>query len=290
MARNATRRSTVSSDGVGRHVYALSDALPRQPGPSLSTTTDYASLCLIDDRNPGAAKADDERSFRSTQLDDLSSWSSEETALRAIDEHEEVEWARFFLDALPTSALVLDGDSCILAASSSAKQMLAANDGLRQDERGKVRASLTCEFAGVARLIAEGLARARSETAAPPSAAIVRRPSEKAPLLLVAAPLKRRPRCLDAKDDGARLLLQIIDPIEQFDDRDELLHQAYGLTAREARIAVLIGCGMGNPEVAAMLGISINTVRTHLARCFDKMGVRSQGALIRLVASLRAAS
>ena len=283
MARNITRRPTASPDGVGqRHICDLGAALPRQPVPSLQ---------LIGDRDLSAVKANDERSFRSAQFDHHSFWSSDESAPWAIDEHEDVEWAQVFLNILPTSALVLDGNGCILAANPPAKQILAANDGLRHDERGKVRASLACEFTGVARLIAEGVARAKSETAAPPSAAIVQRPSEKAPLLLIAAPLqRRRRRRLDAKDDGARLLLQIIDPIEQFDDRDELVRQAYGLTAREARIAVLIGCGQGNPEVAAMLGISINTVRTHLARCFDKMGIHSQGALIRLVASLQAAS
>ena len=64
------------------------------------------------------------------------------------------------------------------------------------------------------------------------------------------------------------------------------LRAAFGLTAAEARLAVLVGAGTGLPEAAARLGVSRETARTHLARCFDKTGVRSQAALARLVAGL----
>ncbi len=64
-----------------------------------------------------------------------------------------------------------------------------------------------------------------------------------------------------------------------------LLIRAFGLTAAEARVAMLITSGLSTPQAADELRLSAATVRTHLARCFDKVGVRSQTALARIVAA-----
>jgi len=66
----------------------------------------------------------------------------------------------------------------------------------------------------------------------------------------------------------------------------ESLRAAFGLTAAEARVAALIGAGASTAEAAATLGASATTVKTHLGRCFDKTGVRSQVGLARLVAAM----
>ena len=34
--------------------------------------------------------------------------------------------------------------------------------------------------------------------------------------------------------------------------------------------------GLGNKEIAALLGISVRTVGTHLSNIFDKLGVRNR--------------
>lgn len=62
----------------------------------------------------------------------------------------------------------------------------------------------------------------------------------------------------------------------------------FGLTEAETRVATLIGSGMSLNDIARTLGVSPNTVKTHAARCFAKVGVRSQTALARLVASIPA--
>jgi DNA-binding CsgD family transcriptional regulator len=41
-------------------------------------------------------------------------------------------------------------------------------------------------------------------------------------------------------------------------------------------------------EIAAMLGITANTARTHLDRIYDKTGVRTQPALVRALFSVAA--
>jgi len=49
-----------------------------------------------------------------------------------------------------------------------------------------------------------------------------------------------------------------------------------GLTPRETEILTLIGTGLTNGQIAAELVISENTVKTHVARVFDKLGIHER--------------
>ncbi|HKN20418.1 MAG TPA: response regulator transcription factor [Terracidiphilus sp.] len=48
--------------------------------------------------------------------------------------------------------------------------------------------------------------------------------------------------------------------------------QALGITARELEILMLVARGLSNREIAAELFVSENTVKTHCARAFNKLG------------------
>jgi ATP/maltotriose-dependent transcriptional regulator MalT len=48
------------------------------------------------------------------------------------------------------------------------------------------------------------------------------------------------------------------------------------LTNRERQVLGLLADGLGNKQNAARLGISTNTVKTHLELLFDKLGVSSR--------------
>jgi DNA-binding CsgD family transcriptional regulator len=48
--------------------------------------------------------------------------------------------------------------------------------------------------------------------------------------------------------------------------------QTLGITARELEILTLIAQGFSNREIATQLFVSENTVKTHCARAFDKLG------------------
>jgi two-component system, NarL family, response regulator LiaR len=48
--------------------------------------------------------------------------------------------------------------------------------------------------------------------------------------------------------------------------------QSLGITARELEILTLIAAGFSNREIAAQLFVSENTVKTHCARAFEKLG------------------
>jgi DNA-binding CsgD family transcriptional regulator len=68
----------------------------------------------------------------------------------------------------------------------------------------------------------------------------------------------------------------------------EILRTMFDLTSSEARIAALIAKGDGPQTIAETLGITINTVRSHLKHAFSKTSANDQTALGALVNGLMA--
>lgn len=64
------------------------------------------------------------------------------------------------------------------------------------------------------------------------------------------------------------------------DEKIEMLQFAYGVTAREAETALCLLDGLSPGEIAERCGVSINTIRTHLKRIYDKIGVTGQTELV----------
>jgi len=114
----------------------------------------------------------------------------------------------------------------------------------------------------------------------------ITRPSGAAPLVVIPIPLPPPAFALWELSDTARVLVLIVDPSAQSGSAASILRKAFGLTATEARVAALVGSGLGGPQTAQVLGIAPATVKTHLARCFEKIGIRSQVQLAQIIASL----
>jgi DNA-binding CsgD family transcriptional regulator len=64
----------------------------------------------------------------------------------------------------------------------------------------------------------------------------------------------------------------------------EVIAKTYGLTPSELRVLLAIVEVGGTPEVAEALGVSMETVKTHLRRLFAKTGTHRQADLVKLVA------
>ena len=54
--------------------------------------------------------------------------------------------------------------------------------------------------------------------------------------------------------------------------RQQAQQKTLGITARELEILTLVARGFSNREIATQLFVSENTVKTHCARAFDKLG------------------
>jgi len=62
--------------------------------------------------------------------------------------------------------------------------------------------------------------------------------------------------------------------------RNEAVIRSLGLSPRECEILALLASGQSNKELARTLGISPNTVKTHVARVFEKLEVQKRVAAI----------
>jgi RNA polymerase sigma factor (sigma-70 family) len=71
--------------------------------------------------------------------------------------------------------------------------------------------------------------------------------------------------------------------LKQMIARRELLLRFARLTAREREVAILVGKGMPNKQIAAELGTAEKTVKHHRARAMTKLGVESVAELVRLL-------
>ena len=56
--------------------------------------------------------------------------------------------------------------------------------------------------------------------------------------------------------------------------------RSLGLSAREVEVLATMAAGDSNKEIARRLGISPNTVKTHVARVCDKLGVQRRGQAV----------
>ena len=67
--------------------------------------------------------------------------------------------------------------------------------------------------------------------------------------------------------------------LNQFLNQNELDHRWSSLSKREQQVVALICLGHRNYEIANILGIAPETVKTHLQRIFDKFHLRSSKEL-----------
>ena len=67
---------------------------------------------------------------------------------------------------------------------------------------------------------------------------------------------------------------------------NERAQASLGITGREREVLQLLAAGRSNKEIARDLGLSPNTVKTHVARLFEKLGVARRTEAIGLAREL----
>lgn len=92
--------------------------------------------------------------------------------------------------------------------------------------------------------------------------------------------------CWVVIEDGK--VLVSFDDAETVARRIDLAGAVYGLSGAQVRLARLIVDGHDLARSTDILGVSVNTLRTHLQRMFDRTGARSQAALMRVLLSTEA--
>ena len=188
-----------------------------------------------------------------------------------------VAFAQRALDALSFGVVVLDGAGAVIAANDAARRAALPRGGVVL-----TRHRIGAENVSADRALAAAIAAA---LAGRPSAArivTVPRPSGGAWMVSVMPLPASSP--IAAHDGGALVL--IVDPASERGVRRDDLATLYGLTGAEADLAIAIAGGAQLHEIAGRRGVKLSTVRSQLLSAMQKMQVRRQADLARLLAAL----
>ena len=183
---------------------------------------------------------------------------------------------RALLDRLPVGVLLVDDGARIIHMNSEAHRVLELEDGFRTD-RTVLCAHHPGATADLHRLVAQATGDGKGMTG---GALCLRRPSGAPALEVVVSPLRGK---LSRGKTGALAVVAVSDGKGRIEGRVETAKQLYGLTPTEAAIALQLAQGLSVEESARERGICLSTVRTHVKRILDKIGVRRQSELVRIL-------
>ena len=189
------------------------------------------------------------------------------------------------LEHLAAAFLVLDRHGRILHANKAAHALLEAADGVANTASG-----LAASAPAITAQLQAALDAARGRSGSPPASAAVRlpRPSGRAPLALVALPLRPGGALSDRHGWGGSpvTLVCITDPDALNRPPQEQLIALFGLTQAEAVLAGGLLAGKDLRDIAEHSGRSIHTLRSQLATLMAKTETGRQSELVRLLSRL----
>jgi len=109
----------------------------------------------------------------------------------------------------------------------------------------------------------------------------VPRSSERSPLAVLVGSTRGEEG--DEETVSPLVVLLATDPDARPEIQRSALSELYGMTGAEADVAGMLAEGFSPDEIAHELGISMNTVRTHMKRVFEKTRVGRQADLVRVL-------
>ncbi|WP_206243392.1 helix-turn-helix transcriptional regulator [Novosphingobium terrae] len=173
-------------------------------------------------------------------------------------------------------ALLVDERGRVVRLTHAAELLIAANAELSLCH-GHLRCMLQSEQHCLDHLIARAIRRE-----GPRSGAMrVSRHSGRPSLVLTSYPLQRSSHVMAPADAVA--LITIVDPGRQASHRRGLYREAFGLTEREADLAVRLMEGHSVDSAAAILDMAVPTARTHMRRLYEKTGATGLPAMVQLL-------
>jgi len=182
----------------------------------------------------------------------------------------------------PTGLVVFDAQGKALAANEKASSLFARDDGILL-VRGELRAECGAAQAQLNQALAAMLAAANGKLLPAPPTVLVARKTAPQPYRVSFAALGP-PECGGEMPRRSAVVAIIHDERRAGGQTVPAVFRAtYGLTRAEVRLCETLLAGQSLAEAATALNVSRNTAKTHLARIFDKTGIRSQMALLRLL-------
>jgi DNA-binding CsgD family transcriptional regulator len=181
------------------------------------------------------------------------------------------------LNLIAIGLVLVDADDRIIHANRAARSMLTAGAPIRSD-RGELRTHRPETTA----LLRSAIAQAVANNATVGGVGIPASHADGEPALIHVLPLTSNdlPARIAPLAGAALFITPAVDSI----GAPPALAAVYDLSAAEMRIFERLIAGETLSRVADQLGIAVTTVKTHLARIFEKTGTSRQADLIRLAA------
>lgn len=184
------------------------------------------------------------------------------------------------LEASSHALMIVDEDGRLRSANGVAERLLARNEGLKV-LNGRLGACGGDSASGLRRLVSQATARQGSRSG---GSLGISSPGQRFPLFVRVSPLSYEQMPIFAQSRLA--LVCATDLGTPVTAPDEQLRSLFGLTPAEGRLASELFTGLQLSEAAERLNVTINTVRSQLARVFDKVGVCRQADLVTLMMRL----
>lgn len=186
------------------------------------------------------------------------------------------------LDRMTIGVVILDGDGRAIFFNKQSETVLAQRDGLLLNRHG-----LACDRPGEGNvlrcLVAQACGTGAGRELLPGGTLHVTRRPPRRPLSVLVSPLRVRSFALASPSPAA--VVFIGDPERKVEGIGPELRRLYGLTRAEAAVASLLLEGLRTDQLAARLGITLLTARTHVKRVLSKVDARTQADLVRVLLS-----
>lgn len=206
--------------------------------------------------------------------------------LAALEQESSSAWS--VIEDASFGIVVLTGERRIWRCNREAERIMA--EGGEIDGQGsKLAARRPIDNAALQRLIAgaietaQGRGRDAGVGGGGGSMALAKRAGPR-PYAVLVAPVPERVAPLSLAAPAVVVLLT--DPDHAPETPAQLLRRVYGLTRKEAQLALALAGGATLVNAAEALRIAEGTARRHLAAIFARTGIHRQAELIRLILSL----
>ena len=195
----------------------------------------------------------------------------------------ELRWSNAGPTDTPGGFVVVGRNARILLADEGALAQLGSAGLMPRGANGDIASP----DGAIERLI-RGAATGGGAATSPGAGHCTYRCADGKPLRVTVIPCSEQSRndCRWLDVDQPAAILHVAARGDRLRARVARLAQDHGLTAAEAGVAVEIAQGDGRAAAADRLGIREATVRSHLSAIFDKIGVRRQAELVRLLTDL----
>jgi DNA-binding CsgD family transcriptional regulator len=238
-------------------------------------------VCLLRDQGATAALWLFRRRgacFEPSALDDLHTLVphlSRAVALQARVERAEKRAAEAgdAFDRVALGVVLVDGEAKPILANRAAKRIAGQQDGFTIAADG-----LRGATPGDTRMLQGAIAGVAGEGSAAGLGLRLSRLSSSRPYEVVVVPISRARRWPARRRRTAVVFISDAGPA--LVSPAQLVHDLYGLSEAETRLALLLLSGQGMREAAATLGVSRNTAHSQLASIFRKTETSSQAELV----------